>query len=152
MQEFRDLVAIKVKKGDSVFIYYAGHGWFDDTLEAGYWVTTEATKNPAPFLENNTIYKFIAALDRKGVQHVLLVSDSCFSGSFAMDHRAIETEIDDRYFRQKYGKPSRNVITSGGMEPVADGGKDGHGIFGYYLLKSLKEKTPIPILAGNSLE
>jgi len=150
MRDFRDLVATKVKKGDSVFIYYAGHGWFDDILQSGYWVTTEATKSPATFLENNTIYKFIAALDKKGVQHVLLVSDSCFSGSFTKDHRAIETDIDDRYFREKHGKPSRNVLTSGGMEPVEDVGKGGHSIFAYYFLKTLKD-NPHPYLSAKQL-
>jgi uncharacterized caspase-like protein len=150
MREFRDLVAEKVKKGDNVFIYYAGHGWFDDILESGYWVTAEATKSPATFLENNTIYKLIAALDRKGVQHVLLVSDSCFSGSFTKDHRAIETDIDDRYFREKYGKPSRNILTSGGMEPVEDVGKGGHSIFAYYFLKTLKD-NPHPYLSGKQV-
>jgi len=141
MQEFRDLVATKVKKGDNVFIYYAGHGWFDEILEAGYWVTAEATKDPATFLENNAIYQLIAALDKKGVQHVLLVSDSCFSGSFTKNHRTIETEIDDRYFREKYSKPSRNILASGGVEPVEDEGKSGHSIFAYYFLKALKENS-----------
>jgi uncharacterized caspase-like protein len=150
MRELRDLVAEKVKKGDNVFIYYAGHGWFDDILQSGYWVTAEATKSPATFLENNTIYKFIAALDKKGVQHVLLVSDSCFSGSFTKDHRAIETDIDDRYFREKYGKPSRNILTSGGIEPVEDAGKEGHSIFAYYFLKAL-EDNPHPYLSAKQL-
>ncbi len=150
MQEFRDLVATKVKKGDNVFIYYAGHGWFDDILESGYWVTAEATKSPETFLENNAVYKVIAALDKKGVQHVLLVSDSCFSGSFTKDHRAIETDIDDRYFREKYGKPSRNILTSGGLEPVEDVGKGGHSIFAYYFLKTLKD-NPHPYLSAKQL-
>lgn len=150
MQEFRDLVATKVKKGDNVFIYYAGHGWFDDILDAGYWVTSEATKSPASFLENSTVYKFIAALDKKGVQHVFLVSDSCFSGSFTKDHRAVEIEIDDRYFRKKYRKPSRNILTSGGVEPVADEGKKGHSVFAYYFLKTLME-NPYPYLSGKQV-
>ena len=32
---------------------------------------------------------------------------------------------------------SRQAITSGGIEPVMDGGKDGHSVFAYYLLKAL---------------
>ncbi|NVM22642.1 MAG: DUF1566 domain-containing protein, partial [Desulfobacterales bacterium] len=147
---FRDLVAQGVKKGDNVFIYYAGHGWFDDILETGYWVTPEATKDSATFLENNIIYKYIVALDKKGVRHVLLVSDSCFAGSFTKEHRAIETEIDDRYFQEKYKKPSRNILTSGGVEPVADRGKSGHSIFAYYFLKTLQENTR-PFLSAKQL-
>jgi len=150
MQVFRDLVAAKVKKGDNVFIYYAGHGWYDDILKQGYWVTTEATTSPATFLENNTIYKFIGALDERGVQHVLLVSDSCFSGAFTKEHRTIETAIDDRYFREKYTKPSRNVLTSGGIEPVEDVGKGGHSVFAYYFLKTLQD-NPHPYLSAKQL-
>ncbi|MDM8516769.1 caspase family protein [Desulfobacterales bacterium HSG16] len=150
MKELRDLVKRRVKKGDNVFIYYAGHGWFDETFDIGYWVTSEATKDPVTFLENNAIYRSIAALDKKGIQHVFLVSDSCFSGSFNKEHRAVKTDIDDRYFREKYGKPSRNILTSGGMEPVADGGKEGHSIFAYYFLKTLKENR-FPYLSGKQL-
>jgi len=150
MQVFRDLVATKVNKGDNVFVYYAGHGWFDTILETGYWVTTEATKSPATFLENSTIYKFIAALDKKGAQHVVLVSDSCFSGAFTKEHRAIETAIDDRYFKEKYAKPSRNVLISGGIEPVEDVGKGGHSVFAYYFIKTLQD-NPHPYLSAKQL-
>jgi hypothetical protein len=150
MQIFRDLLVTKVKKGDNVFIYYAGHGWYDDILKSGYWVTTEATKSPATFLENNTIYKVIAALDQRSVQHIFLVSDSCFSGAFTKEHRAVETAIDDRYFREKYTKPSRNVLTSGGIEPVEDVGKGGHSVFAYYFLKTLTD-NPYPYLSAKQL-
>ncbi len=34
---------------------------------------------------------------------------------------------------------SRQAMTSGGIEPVMDGGKNGHSVFAYYLLKSLNE-------------
>jgi formylglycine-generating enzyme required for sulfatase activity len=146
----RDLVATKVDKGDNVFIYYAGHGWYDNILESGHWVTTEASKSPGTFLDNNTIYKFIAALDKKGAQHILLVSDSCFAGAFIKEHRAVETDINDRYFQEKYSKPSRNILTSGGIEPVEDVGKGGHSVFAYYFLKALHD-NPHPYLSAKQL-
>jgi len=149
MREFRDLVKVKVQKGDNIFIYYAGHGWYDKTLEIGYWITSEAS-DPSTYLENTIITKFIAALDRKEARHVLLVSDSCFSGALTRAHDAVEVDIDDRYFKGKYKKPSRSVITSGGQEPVADGGKQGHSIFAYYFLKILKE-NPYPYISAKQL-
>jgi len=149
MREFRDLVKVKVKKGDNVFIYYAGHGWYDEIWDTGYWITSEAAA-PATYLENTMIIKFIAALNRKEARHVLLISDSCFAGALTRADDAIEIDIDDRYFKEKYKKPSRTIITSGGMEPVADGGKDGHSIFAYYFLKVLKENA-YPYLSGKQL-
>ncbi len=147
---FRDLVAQRLRKGDNVLIYYAGHGWYDEIIEAGYWVTSEATKDPTTYIANNTIYKYIKAFDKIGVQHVLLVSDSCFAGSFIQEYRTIETEIDDRYFQEKYKRPSRNIIASGGVERVADFGKDGHSIFAYYFLKTLRDNTS-PFLSVKQL-
>ncbi|MDM8541871.1 caspase family protein [Desulfococcaceae bacterium HSG9] len=149
MQEFRDLVKTKVQKGDNIFIYYAGHGWYDETWDIGYWITSEAS-DPSTYLENTMITKFIAALDRREARHVLLVSDSCFSGALTRAHDAVETDIDDRVFKEKYKKPSRSVITSGGLEPVADGGKNGHSIFAYYFLK-IMEQNAYPYLSGKQL-
>jgi len=129
VQALRDMVELKVSKDDNVFIYYAGHGWYDKTFQTGYWVTHEATKDPTSFLGNSAVYQSIDALNRKHARHILLVSDSCFSGSFTREHRTIETQIDDRYFQEKYKNPLRNILTSGGLEPVIDAGKDGHSVF-----------------------
>ena len=149
MREFRDLVEVKVRKGDNIFIYYAGHGWYDKTWDTGYWITSEAS-NPATYLENTMVIKFIAALNRKEVRHVLLVSDSCFSGALTRADDSVKIDIDDHYFKKKYKKPSRFIITSGGLEPVADGGKNGHSIFAYYFLKILEENA-YPYISGKQL-
>jgi len=150
VQKFEELIRLRVKKDDNVFIYYAGHGWYDEIFQIGYWVTTEATKDKTTFLQNDTVYKAIAALDRKLVRHIFLVSDSCFSGSFLKKYRDIEINITDKYFHDYYSKPSRIILTSGGNEPVSDMGKGGHSIFAYYFILQLRNNT-FPYISAKQL-
>jgi len=150
IKQFEDLIMLKVKQGDNVFIYYAGHGWFDKIFQIGYWVTTEATKSKTTFLQNNTVYQTIAALNNKKVRHIFLVSDSCFSGNFIRKHRDIETVINDEYFNQYYSRPSRNILTSGGNEVVSDQGKEGHSVFAFYFLQQLKNNL-FPYISAKQL-
>ena len=52
------------------------------------------------------------------------------------------------YFLQKMlGKPSRTLMASGGNEPVADGGADGHSIFAYTFLRALRHMDQVAFTA-----
>ena len=47
-----------VGPNDNVLIYYAGHGYFDDLLNEGYWVSAEAgLGQESDYLANSTILK-----------------------------------------------------------------------------------------------
>lgn len=69
-----------------------------------------------------------------------MVSDACFSGDiFRGKTLSVPFEESEKYYKKVAELPSRNAITSGGIEPVMDGGRDGHSVFAYYFLKTLKE-------------
>ncbi len=86
-------------------------------------------------ISNNDISSYLTGI---GSKHTLLVSDACFSGDiFRGDVISVEFEESDRYYREVNSLISRKALTSGGIEPVMDGGKEGHSIFTYYLLKAL---------------
>ncbi len=125
-----------VKVNDNVLIYYSGHGEFKQELNKGYWVPVNATTNStADYISNNDIQTFLGGIKSK---HTLLVSDACFSGDiFRGKTVTIPFEESEKYYSKIYNLISRKAITSGGIEPVMDGGKDGHSIFAYYLLKGL---------------
>ncbi|MBL4656007.1 MAG: caspase family protein [Bacteroidia bacterium] len=129
-----------VEKDDNVFIYYSGHGEFKNELNKGYWVPVDASsKSTAEYISNNDLQTFLGGIKSK---HTLLVSDACFSGDVFRGHTvSVPFEDSDRYFNLVHNLASRQAITSGGIEPVMDGGRDGHSVFAYYLLKSLKENT-----------
>ncbi len=129
-----------VKEKDNVFIYYSGHGEFKQNLNKGYWVPVDATTNSiSQFISNNDIQTFLGGIKSK---HTLLVADACFSGDiFRGNTISVPYEDSDKYYKKVHELVSRQAISSGGIEPVMDGGREGHSVFAYYLLKSLKSNT-----------
>jgi uncharacterized caspase-like protein len=125
-----------VKDTDNVFIFYSGHGEFKQTLNKGYWVPVDAvSQTTAQYISNSDIQTFLGGIKSK---HTLLVSDACFSGDlFRGKTVSIPFENSENYYQKVYDLQSRQALTSGGIEPVVDNGKDGHSIFTYYLLKAL---------------
>lgn len=126
-----------VKETDNVFIYYSGHGEFNERQNKGYWVPVDArSKSMAELISNNDIQTALTGIPSK---HTLLISDACFAGDiFRGNAISIPFEESDRYYREIHQLKSRKAITSGGIEPVMDGGREGHSVFAYYLLRALE--------------
>ena len=120
---------------DSVFIYYAGHGQYDQARDHGWWVPTDGEPRQAgTLITNANILRYVKGMQAR---HVYLVADSCFSGSL-FGTRALPP-ITDRWYAELYKDRSRWGLTSGATEPVADRGLGGHSPFAYFLLKLLRE-------------
>jgi hypothetical protein len=125
-------LARDARTADSVLVYYAGHGYLMDDTGMGYWIPVDGSATTAArWLSNADISKLLGAIPAR---QLLLVSDSCFSGSLARE-QAITTLL--RGGREVLGRRSVVVMSSGGEEPVADEGKDGHSIFAWHLLRAL---------------
>ena len=127
-----------VEEEDNVFIYYSGHGEFKKELNKGFWVPSDAVSTTtADFISNNDLQTYLSGIKSK---HTLLVADACFSGDlFRGNTVSVPFENSEKYYKEVHGLASRQAFTSGGIEPVMDGGKNGHSVFAYYFLKSLNE-------------
>jgi len=139
IDKFEWLLA-NAKDKDNVFIYYSGHGEYKEALNKGYWVPVDSkTNSTSNYISNSDIQTFLAGIKSK---HTLLVSDACFSGDiFRGKTEYLPYENSEKYYKKVHGLSSRQAISSGGIEPVMDGGSDGHSIFCYYLLKVLRTYT-----------
>ena len=136
----RDLTR-KVKPEDSLLIYYAGHGHVDNITKRGSWIPVESrTDNPSAWISNQEIKDYLS-IDAIKAKHVLLVSDSCFSGDFFRGTRGTIPEVTDTVIKKAYQLSSRQAITSGGLEPVSDAGFGGNSVFSHFLVAALKNNT-----------
>ena len=63
---------------DNLLIYYAGHGVLDVEADAGFWMPVDAEESTqADWISIGTITGTVRAMSAK---HVMVVSDSCYSG------------------------------------------------------------------------
>ena len=126
------------KPEDNVFIYYSGHGEYKQDLNKGFWVPVDAaTNSTANYISNADLQTYLGGIKSK---HTLLVADACFSGDiFRGNTVSVPFEESEKYYKEVHGLASRQAMTSGGLEPVMDGGKDGHSVFAYYFLKTMND-------------
>ena len=136
------------KPNDSVLIYFAGHGDLDRTYDGGWWIPADAIGgNPVTYLDNVQVQKAMRSMKAR---HVLLVSDSCYSGTLFGEGRSLPAVIDDKYYLSLYNEKSRWGMTSGNKTPVSDQGTGGHSVFAYQLIKELGESDK-PFLSTHEL-
>lgn len=128
-----NLVADETSPDDNVLLFYAGHGYLMDDTKMGFWIPVDASvKTAANWISNTDISKLLQAIRAR---QLILVSDSCFSGSLTREQKmsADSTLKSDEILRRR----SVLVLSSGGDEPVSDEGKEGHSIFAWNLIKAL---------------
>ncbi len=149
-------LANKSLKNDNVLIYYAGHGFLDDETNKGFWVPVDANgSDHTTFLRNSTIRDEVSSIASR-VQHTLLISDSCFSGSLLRTaSRGIsESDYTEKYFEKVSNKKSVQIMAAGGFEFVDDDYREsGHSPFTYFLINELKTNNSpmftVSQLSGN---
>ena len=117
---FNDLID-KIKPEDSLFIFYAGHGHLDPKLtKKGSWIPCDGgveERYQDNWIPNDLLRGMIDNIKSK---HILLVSDSCFSGDMLSATRGMVDPNKMDYFKVAFNKVSRQILTSGASETVSD--------------------------------
>jgi filamentous hemagglutinin family protein len=134
-------------RDDSVLIYYAGHGYVNNGSSVGYWLPTDARiDHGEQWISTLDIARFINNIAAK---QILLVSDSCFSGSLSYETALqIKTELDKNAVLKRR---SVMVLTSGSEEPVADSGTTGLSPFAASFVQSIDQMSKGSDLRGQNL-
>ena len=124
---------------DNLIIYYAGHGWLDPQSGRGYWLPVDAREDRrSRWLANSSLTDTLQATFAK---HVMVVADSCYSGTLTRSIKVPERRSD--YIAHMAEKRARLVLSSGGLEPVVDSGGGKHSVFAAQFLKALDENEGV---------
>jgi uncharacterized protein len=128
----------RLTERDNLLIYYAGHGILDEAGDEGYWLPIDAAQNnPVNWVSNASITTTLKAMKAK---HILVVADSCFSGTLARGVRVQTGTTAD--LERVVVKRSRSVMASGGLEPVEDGSEK-HSVFAKGFLDILRDNAGV---------
>jgi len=131
-------------ENDELLIFFAGHGHFDELVKQGYLVTTDSRLNDetqGTYISHSDLRYII---DNIECEHILLIMDVCFGGTFdpVVARRGEEDAIQNRrdYISRKLRYRTRRYITSGGKEYVPDGTPGEHSPFARKLLEALRSE------------
>jgi len=137
-----------LKPDDSLLIYYAGHGVLDDIAGQGYWLPVDAEEgNPTNWISTSDITTMLRVIRAK---HILVVADSCYSGTLvrAVSGRIKTADAQTAWVKRMAAKRARTALVSGGLEPVEDG-TGSHSVFAKAFLDALAANKSV--LAGEAL-
>ncbi len=110
---------------DNLLIYYAGHGWLDESTDRGYRLPVDAKKGRrSKWLSNANITDTLKSLAAK---HVMVVPDCCYSGTLT---RSASVGL-------------RFAMVSSRLEPVEDNAGGGNSPFARAFLNALSDNPDI---------
>jgi hypothetical protein len=130
-----DEYSAKLSEKDSLLISFSGHGYYKN--EIGYLVPADAKNGKVfGFLNNEQLKSYLKSCKAK---HILLVVDSCYSGSFLLKDKDANEQKSLANEVAKY--KSRWVLAAGRIEKVADGEYGKHSPFATTLHTFLEKNT-----------
>jgi hypothetical protein len=138
-KQFRDMVKL-LSPNDRLVIYFSGHGYYDETLESGYWIPVDAPQDAnQKYLSNVEITRMVQKMKAK---NIFVIADACYSGQLLRD---MQKDVSSSY-------KSRMVLCSGKLQPVLDGAPGGNSPFAIEVLKYLRTTKSPQLLASELIQ
>lgn len=147
LKKLREYAEKKYKPLDQLFIFFAGHGQFDQTFGEGFVVTKESQLNDeakTTYLSHNRLRSIVNNIP---CDHIFLAMDVCFGGTFdqAIAHRGLDEEVykeasQAEMVTRKLTYKTRRYLTSGGKEYVPDGRPGMNSPFARKFLEALRSR------------
>lgn len=133
------------EKYDELFIFFAGHGQFDDVFKEGYIVAKDSKEDDLTRNSYIAYSNLRTIINNIPCDHTFLVMDVCFGGTFdpliaasARGKDQYREVTKTEYIQRKLKFVTRRYLTSGGKEYVPDGRPGHHSPFARKLLEALR--------------
>lgn len=148
LKKLREYGEKQYKPLDQLFIFFAGHGTYDQTFGEGFVVTKESIVNDegkTSYLSHNRLRSII---NNVPCEHIFLAMDVCFGGTFdeaLASTRGGEEEVyreqsQAEFLTRKLVYKTRRYLTSGGKTYVSDGIKGKHSPFAKSFIEALQSQ------------
>ncbi len=148
LRKLREYAEKKYKPLDQLFIFFAGHGTYDQTFGEGFVVTKESQVNDeakTSYLSHNRLRSIV---NNVPCDHIFLAMDVCFGGTFDAALASSRGQDEELYKEQNVGEfitrkltyKTRRFLTSGGKTYVSDGIPGKHSPFAKNFLEALRSR------------
>jgi hypothetical protein len=136
---FESWLPNQVASGDTVYVYYSGHGAPDPAKGDAYLLPYDGDPT---YVETTgySVKRLLGRLAKLPAKQVYLALDSCFSGAggrsvLAPGARPLVSVAAAQV------PPNVTVISASAADQISNGYREkGHGLFTYYFLKGLRDK------------
>ncbi len=133
------------QSGDQLFIFFAGHGHFEESFGEGFIVAKDSKKSDPSFSSYISHSRLGTIINNLPCEHIMVCMDVCFGGAFSninAGHRGnpdMYSELSiEEFIERKLKYKTRIFITSGGTEYVSDGIPGKHSPFSRRLIAGLR--------------
>jgi hypothetical protein len=148
LKKLREYAEKKYRPLDQLFIFFAGHGTYDQTFGEGFVVTKESQVNDeakTTYLSHNRLRSIV---NNVPCDHIFLAMDVCFGGTFDAALASSRGQDEEVYKEQNVGEfitrkltyKTRRFLTSGGKTYVSDGIPGKHSPFAKNFLEALRSR------------
>lgn len=146
-KKLREYAEKKYQPLDQLFIFFAGHGSYDQTFGEGFVVTKESLLNDEAKVTYISHNRLRSNINNIPCDHIFLAMDVCFGGTF--DQALASSRGDDEVYKEqnqaefitrKLTYKTRRFLTSGGKTYVSDGIPGKHSPFAKNFLEALRSR------------
>ncbi len=148
LRKIREYGEKKYQPLDQLFIFFAGHGTYDQTFGEGFVVARESLLNDeakTTYLSHNRLRSITNNIP---CEHIFLGMDVCFGGTFDQalaSSRGAEEEVykeqnQTEFITRKLTYKTRKFLTSGGKTYVSDGIPGKHSPFAKNFIDALRSR------------